>query len=50
MRLTFHNGKTHKNGKIYSTKHNDRNFDVNNAKHIKNDKVLYVLPHGKGKK
>lgn len=39
MRLTFHNGKTHKNGKVYSTKHNDRNFDVNNAKHIKNDKT-----------
>lgn len=39
MRLTLHNGKTHKNGKVYSTKHNDRNFDVNNAKHIKNDKT-----------
>lgn len=28
MRVTQHSGRTHRNGKTYSTKHNDRNFDT----------------------
>lgn len=34
MRATRHNGRRHKSGKPYSSKHNDRNFDVENAKNI----------------
>lgn len=33
MRGTSHNGRTGKDG-TYSSKHNDRNFDLNNAEHI----------------
>lgn len=33
MRITQHNGRKGKNG-VYSSKHNDRNFDVDNAQHI----------------
>ena len=33
VRATRHNGRGSKKG-IYSTKHNDRNFDLSNAKHI----------------
>lgn len=28
MRTTYHNGRTHRNGKTYSKKHNDRNFET----------------------
>lgn len=37
MRVSYHNGRADKNGKVYSSKHNDRNFDVNKASHIKNN-------------
>ncbi len=33
MKLTRHNGRT-ANGKVYSAKHNDRKFDLENADHI----------------
>lgn len=28
MKTTYHNGRTHRNGKTYSKKHNDRNFET----------------------
>lgn len=34
MRTTMHNGRTNSKGEVYSPKHNDRNFDVENAEHI----------------
>lgn len=34
MRVTVHSGKLDKNGKPFSAKHNDRNFDVSKADHI----------------
>lgn len=37
MRATTHNGRSGKNG-IYSPKHNDRNFNLDNAEHIVQDK------------
>lgn len=37
MRATTHNGRFGKNG-VYSPKHNDRNFNLNNAEHIVQDK------------
>ena len=33
MRVTYHNGRANKQG-VYSTKHNDRNFEIENASHI----------------
>lgn len=33
MRVTYHNGRSNKQG-VYSSKHNDRNFEVENASHI----------------
>lgn len=33
-RTTFHNGRTNKNGKVYSVKHSDRNFDLSTSDHI----------------
>ena len=33
MRVTYHNGRANKQG-VYSSKHNDRNFEVENASHI----------------
>lgn len=34
MRATMHNGRRNKDGKAYTSKHNDRNFDVRTAEHI----------------
>ena len=34
MRISYHNGRADKNGRVYSSKHNDRNFNINNAPHI----------------
>lgn len=34
MRMTLHGGRYHKNGKAYSDKHNDRNFDTRKADNI----------------
>ena len=34
MRISYHNGRADKNGRVYSSKHNDRNFDVSKAPHI----------------
>ena len=33
MRVTYHNGRSNKQG-VYSSKHNDRNFEAENASHI----------------
>ena len=33
MRVTYHNGRANKQG-VYSSKHNDRKFEVENASHI----------------
>ncbi len=38
MKLTRHNGRT-VNGKVYSAKHNDRKFDLDNADHIDGDRA-----------
>ncbi len=37
MKLTRHNGRA-SNGKVYSAKHNDRKFDLDNADHIDEDR------------
>ncbi len=37
MRVTLHNARVGKNG-VFSAKHNDRNFNVNNTAHIDPDK------------
>lgn len=34
MRTTFHGGSRHKNGKAYSPKHNDRQFDISHSDNI----------------
>lgn len=34
MRVTYHNGRANKSGGVYSAKHNDRQFDLDNADHI----------------
>lgn len=34
MRATLHSGRTHKNGKKFNVSHNDRQFDLSNAKNI----------------
>lgn len=34
MRLVSHNGRTNSQGKAYSTKHNDRNYDIEKADNI----------------
>lgn len=34
MRTTTHNGRSKRGGKVYGTKHNDRNFDVTKADNI----------------
>lgn len=36
MRVSYHNGRADKNGRVYSSKHNDRNFDISKAPHIDN--------------
>ncbi|WP_294192517.1 hypothetical protein [uncultured Cloacibacillus sp.] len=38
MRATSHNARTGKDG-TFSAKHNDRNFDLNNAEHINKEKT-----------
>lgn len=38
MRLTYHNGRSNKSGGVYSAKHNDRNFNIENVDHIDSDK------------
>ena len=38
MRVTYHNGRANKQG-VYSTKHNDRNFEVENASHIEPERT-----------
>lgn len=38
VRATRHNGRAGKNG-VYTTKHNDRNFDVTHAEHIHAEKT-----------
>ena len=38
MRLTKHNGRKNKSG-VYRVKHNDRNFDLDKAKHIDKEKT-----------
>lgn len=38
MRVTNHNGRKGKDG-VYSVKHNDRNFDTKNARHIDAEKT-----------
>lgn len=38
MRVTTHNGRSGKNG-VYCTKHNDRNFNIENAPHINPEKI-----------
>ena len=38
MRGTTHNGRAGKDG-AYSVKHNDRNFDIENAPHINPEKM-----------
>lgn len=40
MRVTNHNGRKGKDG-AYSAKHNDRNFDTKNARHIDAEKTKY---------
>lgn len=34
MRATTHRGRTHADGTVFSAKHNDRNFETENAEHI----------------
>lgn len=34
MRATTHRGRTNSKGQVYSANHNDRNFDLDNAEHI----------------
>lgn len=38
MRVTFHNGRGAKGGGVFSSKHNDRNFNIENADHIDPDR------------
>ena len=38
MKLTRHNGRTGKNG-VYNSKHNDRQFDIDNSDHIDLERV-----------
>lgn len=40
MKLTRHNGRSGKNG-VYSPKHNDRNFDIENSYHIDAARAFY---------
>ena len=39
MRVTSHNGRHGKNG-VYSPKHNDRRFPIENAEHIDQDRMM----------
>ena len=34
MRITMHNGRTRANGEVFSAKHNDRNYNTQNATNI----------------
>lgn len=34
MRATLHNARMGRDGVVFSSRHNDRNFDVSNAEHI----------------
>ena len=38
MRATLHSGRTHKDGKKFNVRHNDRQFDSSNAKNIFSEK------------
>lgn len=39
IRVNNHSGRTHKNGQLFSAKHNDRDFDTKNAPHINQTKI-----------
>lgn len=39
MRTTTHNARAHKNGQVFSAKHNDRNYDVDHADNIIKDRM-----------
>lgn len=45
MRVTTHGGSRHKNGKAYSPKHNDRQFDVNHADNIRESDIPNFYIH-----
>ena len=38
MRVTYHNGRSNKQG-VYSSRHNDRNFEIENASHIEPEQI-----------
>ena len=37
MRVTNHNGRANRKGKVYNVKHNDRNYDIKKADNINSD-------------
>lgn len=39
MRTTMHNGRAKKDGTVFGTKHNDRNFDVDKADNIDKERM-----------